>query len=188
MSNARGILRPDLRAGFVHAEAPELDRKLREGDGILWQGDPRLYLSIGVVQAERRAYVDELKRYVSKGEIVARCYEVRRHGEDGEDHLIGRWPVEQFDRILFDLAPMRLDSPGHVDALDAIDRHNAEMEKAASTRMKEVLFEGLEHGLKLAHDRHEGRNRFRGFPGQRDTARPEPEPVAATPTATPAEG
>jgi hypothetical protein len=153
--------------GYMHADAPELDRKLRDGDGIFWTGDPRLYLAMGIVQANRRMWVEELGRYVNPGEVVARSYEVWRHGEDGREHLIGRWRVEEFDRILMDLAPMRLDSPGHKDTLDEIDKHNAKLEKAASDQMKEALAEGLEHQLKLWHDRTQPKNVFRGLPGLR---------------------
>lgn len=154
--------------GYMHADAPELDRKLREGDGMVWVGDPRLELRMGIVVANRRVWVDELGRYASPGEVIARRYEVWRHGEDGQDHLIGTWRLEDFDRILLDLAPMRLDSPGHVDTLEAIDRHNTMLEREASRQLREVLLDGLEYQLKLWHDRNNPRNVFRGMPGFKD--------------------
>lgn len=168
MSNRPKLLRPDLRAGYVHADAPELDRQLREGDGIFWAGDSRLFLSMGVVEANRRAYVAQLGRYVKKGEIIARRYEVWRHGEDGTPQMIGSWRVEDFDRILVDLAPMRLDAPNRVDTLTAIDEHNAAIEKANTDEIKGSLMEGLEHQVKLWHDRSNPKNVFRGIPGRRD--------------------
>lgn len=155
--------------GYMHADAPELDRKLREGDGIVWTGDPRLFLSMGIVVANRRTWVDELGRYVQPGEVIARRYEVWRHGEDGRDYLIGTWRLEEFDRILMDLAPMRLDSPGHVDAIEEIDRHNEALERENSRKFKEAMIEGVEHQVKLWHDLHNPKNVFRGIPGLRDT-------------------
>ena len=164
------LYRTHERTGYMHADAPELDRKLREGDGIFWTGDPRLYLSMGIVTAERRVWVDELGRYAQPGEVIARRYEVWRHGEDGRDHLIGTWRLEEFDRILMDLAPLRLDSPGHVDTIEAIDKHNEALERENSRKLKETLMEGLEHQIKLWHDLHNPKNVFRGIPGLKGTA------------------
>lgn len=174
------LLRPNLQTGYLHAEASEVDRKLREGDGVLWAGDPRLFLSMGTVTANRRAWIESLGRYVNKGEIVARRYEVWRWGEDGNAHLIGTWRVEDFDRILWDLAPLRLDSPGHKDALTAIDEHNEAVEKENSRKFKEATMEGLEHQVRLWHDRENPRNRFY----MNDVTAPSSAPAEPTEPAT----
>lgn len=174
------LLRPNLQTGYVHSEAPELDRKLREGDGIFWAGDPRLFLSMGIITASRGGWVEALQRTVRKGEVLARRYEVWRWGEDGQAHLIGTWKVEHFDRILMDLAPLRLDSPGHVDTLKAIDDHNAALEKDRSDKVKESLMEGLEHQVRLWHDRNSPRNRF-----YMNDVIPDTTPAPATDTTKP---
>lgn len=177
-----GLLRPDLQTGFVHAEATDLDRKLREGDGIVWPGDPRLFLSMGTLTADRAGYSAMLKRNVHRGEVVARRYEVYRNCEDGSTELIGHWKVEDFDRILVDLAPLRLDAPGRKDTLTQIDDHNTAVEKAHSEQMKGAMFEVLEHQTKLWHDRNNPKQVFRGLPGI-----PEKQP-APTSTEAPSVG
>lgn len=156
-----GILQPTDGVGYIHAQATELDRQLREGDGMLWPGDPRLDLRVGVLTAAKSGWDPNLKRNLRKGDVVARCYEVWRHSEDGSDYRIGRWRLEDFDRILFDLAPLRLDAPNRTDTLTAIDQHNARLEKENSERMRGKLVEMFEHVLKLWHDTNNPRNVFR---------------------------
>lgn len=160
---------PHDQTGYMHSEAPELDRKLREGDGIHWTGDPRLELRMGFLTAPVSRWEPKLGRRVKRGEIVARHYEVWRHTEDGEDVMIGHWNLEDFDRILLDLAPLRLDSPGHVDALDAIDANNAQVEADQSRQFKDAAMEGLEHMVRLHHDINQPKNRFRQVGGMKDT-------------------
>lgn len=155
-----GLLRPNLQTGYLHAEAEALDRKLRDGDGIFWAGDPRLFLSMGTLTADRSAWSDRLGRRVVKGEITARRYEVYRWCEDGNTELIGTWQLADFDRILVDLAPLRLDAPGRKDALTQIDEHNAAIEKKNSDAVKEAMIETLDHQVRLWHDRNEPRNKF----------------------------
>ena len=150
---------PDSQMGYVHADAAKVDRQLREGDGLMWTGDPRLELRMGVVQANRRAYVPALGRYVSRGEIVARRYEVWRHCEDGIDRRIGSWRIEEFDRILMDLAPMRLDAPGRTDTLERIDAGNAAIEKENTDKFRDAAGEMLDHKLRLIQTHTEGVNR-----------------------------
>lgn len=161
-----GLYASNADAGYMHADAPEMDRKLREGDGILWPGDPQLELVMAVLTWPQSCWVPELGRRVRRGEIAARAYQVLRHCEDGTDQVIGQWRLEEFDRILVDLAPMRLDSPGHVDTLARIDANNEALERENSQRMVDALGDGIEHALKLHHDTTEGRNTFRGVPGQ----------------------
>lgn len=177
-----GLFRTDLETGFVHADADELDRKLREGDGLLWSGDPRLYLGMGILTAPQSRWEEKLGRRVQKGDIVARRYEVWRHTEDGEDVLIGHWQLSEFDRILVDLAPMRLDSPGHVDALDEIDKHNAKLEKAAGDAFVANGVEAMAHALDVWHDTENPKHTFRGMPGSRDdTTSVTPQPGDTAP-------
>lgn len=163
-----GIIRPDSETGWMHADAAETDRILREGDGMAWPGDPSMYLSMGILTANRTGYSSQCNRFVRAGDIVARRYEVRRHNEDGEDVLIGSWRLEDFDRIIFDLAPLRLDSPGHIDALDAIDMHNAKVEKQKEDEYVDVMMQVLDHQMHLWHDLNNPRNVFRGIDGFRD--------------------
>lgn len=159
---------PDSDAGWSRADAPELDRKLREGDGLGFPGDPALYLGQGVVTSRKRQQHPKTGAWLYPGDIIARRWEVWRHCEDGVDRIIGHWPEHDFDRIIFDLAPMRLDAPNRVSSEDAIDAHNAEIEDKNSREAKDVIGEATEHLAKLVHDRTQPRNVFRGIPGLRD--------------------
>ncbi len=155
-----GLLVNHPEAGFVHGEAEELDRKLRQGDGVLWGGDSRLYLAVGVLE----------DRSVQPPRI-GRRYEVRREMEDGSDQLIGHWRLEEFDRILFDLAPMKaaVDRPGSVpDVIERIDADNAKLEAEISTEIRDNLGGAMEHAAKLLHDTTEPGNVFRQVGGLRD--------------------
>lgn len=154
------ILLPNSDFGWVRADAADLDRKLREGDGIQWSGDPDLDLRQGVVE--------EVRSGRPTGKIVARRWEVWRHCEDGVDRLIGHWRMEEFDRILFDLARMRAESPGHVDVVDSIEAQNEANDKRIWQKGHDAYSEMMEHMLKLHHDRNNPRNVFRGIPGLRD--------------------
>lgn len=158
---------PDL-GGFVHSDAAETDRKLREGDGILWQGDPKLELRMGILTAKVTGYHAQCKRNVRKGEVIARRYEVWRHTELGTDEMLGHWTLEEYDRILVDMAGMRLDSPGHVDTGSKVDANNDAVTDAAATEYAEHLGEMGEHLGKLYHDRTQPKNVFRQMPGTRD--------------------
>lgn len=151
------LLLPNQDFGWVRADAPELDRKLREGDGIHWSGDPDLDLRQGVVE--------ETKNGRPTGKIVARRWEVWRHCEDGVQRPIGTWRMEEFDRILFDLAAMRAEAPGHVDVVDSIDAKNAANEEKVWQPFRDAQGEMTEHLAKLWHDRNNPKNVFRGMPG-----------------------
>lgn len=152
------LLLPNNDFGWMRADAADLDRKLREGDGIHWSGDPDLDLRQGVVE--------EMRSGRPTGNIVARRWEVWRHCEDGVDRMLGHWRMEEFDRILFDLASMRADAPGHVNVVDAIELKNAENEKRIWEPYRQAQGEMLEHLAKLYHDTTGPRNVFRGIPGQ----------------------
>jgi hypothetical protein len=152
------VLLPNSDFGWIRADAKDLDLKLRTGDGIQWSGDPNLELRQGVVE--------EVKWGRPTGKIVARRWEVWRHCEDGIDRSIGHWRMEEFDRILFDLAKMQAGVRGHENVIDAIERDEVAREKVQSDRFADSYGGMLEHMAKLWHDRNEGRNVFRGMPGQ----------------------
>lgn len=152
------LVLPNADFGWIRADAADLDRKLREGDGIHWSGDPDLDLRQGVVE--------EMRSGRPTGKIVARRWEVWRHCEDGVDRILAHWRIEEFDRILFDLARMRAGSPAHEDVIDRIDAANEANEERIWAQGRDKMGEMLEHMLKLHHDTTEGRNTFRGMPGQ----------------------
>lgn len=155
--------------GVVAPEYQDLVRKLQQGDGIMWTGDPNLWLGIGVLT----------NRKTGK---TGRRLEVWRHNEDGSDTIVGHWlPSEQF-KIIYDLAQMRLDSPGHQDVLDRIDKHNDAVEKAATERAQEAMIEMLDHALHLQHDRNNPKTKF--FQGDKpDLPAKDPAPAPETPAA-----
>lgn len=142
-------------AGFLHSGTDDLAALLVVGDGHGWPGDPRLDLRIGVIREKATG-------------LVGRRYEVWRTNEDGTETRIMHWRIEDFDRILFDLTKMRLDSPGHVSAEDEIDAHNDAIEQKRSDEARDALGEMMEHAAKLHHDTTQPRNVFRGMPGLRD--------------------
>lgn len=148
-----GVLHPHQDLGWVR-DTTDLVQKLHYGDGIQWSGDPSLYLAQGVIE--------------QKGKILARRWEVWRECEDGMDRIIGHWRMEEYDRIIFDLARMRAEAPSHENVADRIDAHNAEIEKANSRQFRDSAGEMLEHAAKLHHDTSGPKNTFRGMPGFRD--------------------
>jgi hypothetical protein len=72
---------------------------------------------------------------------------------------------EEFDRIIFDLAHMRAEAPGHEDVIDQIERHEVENEERVWQPYREKQHEMMEHMIKLWHDRNNPKNVFRGMPG-----------------------
>lgn len=146
--------------GWSRADAADLDRKLRDGDGIHWAGDPRLDLREGVIESQKYQYVPDLKRHVQAGEIIARRWEVWRVCEDGVERLLAHWLPVEFDRILFDIAMMRMDSPAHVDVVDQIEAANTENEKKVWTPYRESQLTMLDHLVRLKVEREEGKHIF----------------------------
>ncbi len=153
-----GVLLPNNDLGWLDSRAVQVDKQLREGDGIQWSGDPSLYLAQGVVEETRGGR--------PTGKIVARRYEVWRNCEDGMERLIGHWLMEEIDRIVYDLARMRAESPGHEDVIDKIEKANAEVERANHDRFRDSYGEMLSHMASLYVDREQGKNTFRGMPGR----------------------
>lgn len=131
----------------VAPEWQDLERKIREGDGLVWTGDPRLWLGIGVLE----------NKFTHK---VGRRLEVWRDNEDGSTTLVAHWLLSEAHRVLFDLANMRIDRPGYVSVEDKIDAHNATLEKAASEAVVEEMYEVLDHAIRIDHDKNQPRNRF----------------------------
>lgn len=157
-------------AGLMHVEAEEMERKLKFGDGIMWAGDPRLELRMAVLKSPKYHQSPLNGRWYNKGEIMARRYEVWRHNEDGSETRIGSWRLHEFDRILMDLAPMRLESPNHEDTLDAIDKHNAEIEAKHETQIRDNLQEATMHLAEAVRNESGPGVTFAQMPGLRDEA------------------
>src|SRR5258706_14006893 len=132
--------------GYVRADDEDLDRKLREGDGLAWAGDPSLELRYGILSAPRRMQHPVSHRWINRGDMVAKRYEVWRHTENGEDVIIGHWTLEEYDRILFDITMMRAGAIGKApDVEQRIDAHNAEIEKKASADFRDHYGPMLDH-------------------------------------------
>lgn len=168
-----GLYVADPDTGFVHGEAVEMDRKIKQGDGIMWRGDPTLELRMGVLTAKRGGYSRMAKRYVHRGEIVARRYEVWRHTENGEDLQIGHWRLEEFDRILLDLVQMDPRTPGHVDVTTRLEQAEKKKEKEVSDQLRDALGPMLEHQMALARDLANPQTTFYQVGGQRDEKKAE---------------
>ena len=159
---------PNPVTGIMHGEAPELDRKLREGDNLFWKGDPRLSLHMAVLTAKRSGYDDNLGRVVRKGDILARRYEVWRHNEDGTDTLVGHWRLEEFDKIILDLVGMDPRTPGHVPVEERLDKADAELEKQKSYEFREAMGPLIEHAMSIAHDTTQPKHTFRQVGGLKE--------------------
>jgi len=167
-----GLYRFEPGTGLVHAGADELHHKLKYGDGIFWAGDPRLELGMETQEAKQGGWIEELGRYVRKGQVLARRYAVYRHNEDGTFLRIGHWRLDEYDRILIDIAGLRAESPNHEQTSDLIDKANEAAEKATTDAYVGVGADMLEHRMRIWHDTTQPKNRFRGMPGLRDTVKP----------------
>lgn len=138
---------------LVAPEWRELAGKITDGDGYGWPGDERMWLQIG-----------ELHR--SDG-AIGRRLEVWRHNEDGSDTMVAHWLPREQHMVCYELARMRVDSPGHESVEDRIDRHNAAIEEKLSRQFRDSMGELLEHRLKLAHDTTQPKTVFHGM-GRKD--------------------
>lgn len=146
-----GLLTQKSGQGWVHAAAEKLDRQLREGDGILWAGDPRLDLRIAIASAPRGMPHPITGRWTPRGGELFRRYEVYRYNEDGTEESIGHWRIEEFDRILFDVVQMKAGYEGKTpDVISRIDAANAEVEKANSDKFRDAYGTMLDHSYRLA--------------------------------------
>lgn len=133
------------RGGFLStSDWEDLAKKIVDGDGYGWPGDPRMRLEIGVLKDTHTG---------KEGHRL----EVWRHNEDGSDTRIAHWLPREQHMICWELARMRVDSPAHETAEERIDRHNKVLEAEASRQFAESYGAMLEHGSALFHDLEHGR-------------------------------
>lgn len=133
-------------SGVVAPEWTDLAKKLADGDGLGWPGDPRLWLGVGVLEA--------------RGKPTGRRLEVWRTNEDGTDSLIGHWLLSEQMRVCYDLARMRAEAPGHVDTITAIDKANDELEARQSADFMDVMAPMVDHAARLYADTNGPRQTF----------------------------
>lgn len=132
-----GLYVPGADGGFLHHDAAVLDRRLREGDGLTWTGDPSLELRIGVLTEKATGR-------------VARRYEVWSHTQQGEDVRLGFWRLDEFHQILPDIVLMRAGAEGKVASVaDRLDAADKAMEKQKSDEFREAYGPAIEHALNL---------------------------------------
>lgn len=123
---------------------------------MVWSGDPRLELRIGV-KTERRSL------------RTARRYEVWRYCEDGSEQCIGAWKLIEFPQILHDIALMRAGAEGRaVDSVARIELANQAKEKANADAYRDAAGPIMDHGARLVHDRTQPKQTFRQVGGLRD--------------------
>lgn len=157
--------------GYIRSEDKELDRQLREGDGLVWSGDPSLELRYGIASAPRRMQHPTTGKWLNRGDMIAKRYEVWTHTPDGEDEPIGHWTIEEFDRILFDIAGMKAGFEGkRPDVIERIDLANAKVEKAQVDQFRDRYGEMYDHAARLAHDISNPQTTFRQMGGSDDRA------------------
>lgn len=152
--------------GFIHSEAERIDRQLREGDGLVWKGDPRLSLGVKVMAAPRRMQHPVTDKWLNRGDMIAKQYVVERYNEDGTETEIGHWKIEEIDRILYDVAQMKAGYEGKIPDVEArIDANNAAIEKDNSRQFHDFYGAAAEHAMRLAHDRNNPQVTFRQMGG-----------------------
>ena len=156
-----GLFTFEPGTGLVHADADKLHWQLKHGDGIHWAGDDRLELGMETQEAQSGGWVEQLGKRVRKGQVLARRYAVYRHNEDGTFLRIGHWRLEEFDRILFDIAGLRAEAPNHEQSSELIDAANAASEKQATDDYVSASAQMLEHRLRIWADTTQGKTRFR---------------------------
>lgn len=148
--------------GYVNPEWADLAKKITNGDGLNWRGDPDLWLGLGVIEhpkTHRRGH----------------RLEVWRHTTQGEDVMLSSWhPSEQW-RICYDLAQMDPRSPGHTALADRLDAADAATEKAYDDKRAEALIDALDHASRVHVAKHEPGFKFPQMPGRKDTG-PEAKP------------
>lgn len=135
---------------LVAPEWRELAGKVTGGDGYGWPGDDRMWLQVG-----------ELHRSDGK---VGRRLEVWRHNEDGSETMVGHWLPSESHMVCWELARMRVDSPGHEDVIDRIDAHNQKIEDEQSRQYRDAMGSLLEHAISLHVERSgEAKTKFYGM-------------------------
>lgn len=154
-------------AGFVDSRVEELDRKLKRGDGLIWSGDPGLELRIGVRLAPKRMQHPVTGRWINRGDLVMKRYEVWATTEDGRVEPIGYWNMDEFDRILYDIVQMKAGYEGKIENVETrIDKRNAEVEKQRTEAFRDAYGAMMDHYLALFVERNNGKGVFYGMPGR----------------------
>ena len=147
-------------------EAQEIDRWLREGQPTLgWRGDPRLSLHIGVQKANRFGYDERARKVCRVGDVVAWCWEVWRHNEDGTDLRLLQRAGSKVVEIIPALIKMDPRTPGFETVMDTVEREDAKVQKDKAYAIGQAHGEHAEHLWKLVADVQNGRSTFRGMPG-----------------------
>lgn len=156
-------------AGWVRSEDADIDRQLREGDGLVWKGDPTLWLGYGVYLAPKRMQHPITKRWLAKGDLIAKRYEVWSHTTDGEDVLVNHWKMDEFGRILFDIAGQKAGFEGRVlSAEERMDKNNAAVEKRAMDTFRDSYAAMYEHMHSIIQEKTQGRLTHRGVCGSNE--------------------
>ena len=140
-----------------YPEFEDLARRITDGDGLAWQGDPRLWLGIGVLTD-------------TYGRTAAHRLEVWRDTEQGETVLIGTWhPSERF-RIPYDLSMMRLGAPGVKPVEVRVDESNAKHEADLSATRQDAMAADVEElAYRLVREQGHAKTTFQ-VPGTKDDA------------------
>lgn len=161
----------DNAAGYVRSEDAELDRQLREGDGLVWKGDPSLSLAYGLLLAPKRMQHPVTGRWLNRGDLIAKRYEVYTHTPDGEDTLLSHWKMDEFGRILFDIAGMKAGFEGRAPtAEERIDKNNAAVEKASTDQFRDHYAAMYEHAHSIIQEKLVGKMTHRQVGGTNEDA------------------
>lgn len=154
------LLIPGSDGGFVHSDAENLARKLRDGDGLTWSGDRQLELRVGIL---------EETRYGHKTGRVARRYEVYRMYDDGREEKLGHWHMSEYDQILPSIVLMKAGAEGRATSvLDRIDAHNKVIEDKKEQEFRDAYGPVVEHALALQRESEHGRHDHFQVGGLRD--------------------
>lgn len=132
----------------------------------MWSGDPRLSLGVKVMCAPRRMQHPVTKKWLNRGDMIAKQYVLLRWNEDGTETEVNHWQIEEFDKILTDVAQQKAGYEGKIpSAIERIDLNNSKIEKAKSQEFHDFYGAAAEHAMLLAHDRSQPQTTFRQMPG-----------------------
>lgn len=147
-------------------EAQEVAYWLTEGNPTLgWRGDPRLWLQYSILTAGKSGFDPKVHRYVQKGDVVAKCYEVWRHTELGSDERILQVTLDRVLDIIPRLIDMDPNTPNQRPLWDRVIEENDRHDTENTQHIQEAHGEMAEHFWKLIADREHGKTTFRGMPG-----------------------
>lgn len=158
-------------AGYVRSEDAELDHQLKFGDGLVWKGDPSLELRYGVLTAPKLMQHPVTGRWLNKGDLIAKRYEVWSHTPDGQDVFLNHWKMDEFGRILFDIAGQKAGFEGRApSAEERMDKNNDAVEKAAMDTFRDSYSAMYEHMHSIVQEQTQGRLTHRGVGGSNEDA------------------